>query len=183
VRVHIGGSLDRPVVTLSSSDPLFASAPESEIISLLIFGAPTFALDGQSQSTVKAVTGVLLPSVGGAVEGALQRLLPVFNTVQVNTAGGQTKDDLNAYSLLDNLSITAGKQLGDRAFLKLNTGVCRGSGQGASIWGSVAVEYRLAQGLSVQVGVDPGASPCTRLGVDQLPKLQFGFDLFREWIF
>lgn len=184
VRVHIGGTLAVPVISLSSSDPLFASAPESEIISLLIFGAPTFALDGQSQSTVKAVTGVLLPSLGGAFEGALQRLLPFkFNTLQLNTAGGQTRDDLTALSLLDNLSITAGKQLGTRAFLRLNTGVCRGSGQGASLWAGIAVEYRIAPGLLAQVGVDPGSAPCTRLGGDVLPRTQFGFDLFREWIF
>jgi len=183
VRVHIGGTLDRPAVTLSSSDPLFASAPESEIISLLIFGAPTFALDGQSQNTVKAVTGVLLPTAGGAVEGVLQRLLPVFNTVQVNTAGGQTKDDLNLFSLLDNLSITAGKQLGSRTFLRVNTGVCRGTGQSASLWYGIAAEFRMTKELSAQVGVDPGSAPCTRLGGDLLPRLQFGFDLFREWIF
>ena len=184
VRVHIGGTIERPVISLSSSDPLFASAPESEIISLLIFGAPTFALDGPSQDRVKAVTGLLLPSVGGAVEGALQRLLPVFNTVQVNTAGGQAKDDLTALSLLDNLSITAGKQIGNRAFLRVNTGVCRGGGQaGASIWYGIAAEYRLAKGWSAQVGIDPGTAPCTRLGVDALPRTQFGFDLFREWIF
>ena len=184
VRVHIGGTIERPVISLSSSDPLFASAPESEIISLLIFGAPTFALDGPSQDRVKAVTGLLLPSVGGAFEGALQRLLPVFNTVQVNTAGGQAKDDLSALSLLDNLSITAGKQLGNRAFLRVNTGVCRSGGQaGASIWYGIAAEYRLARGLTAQVGIDPGIAPCTRLGVDALPRTQFGFDLFREWIF
>ena len=188
VRVHIGGSYDRPVLTLSSSDPTYANGPESEIISLLIFGAPTFALDGQSQSTVQAVTGVLLPTVGGAVEGVLQQLLPMFNTVQVSTAGGQSQDELNAFSLLDNLSISAGKQLNDRTFLRLNTGVCRGaSGQpaspGASLWYGVAVEYRIAQGWTGQVGVDPGSAPCSRLGVDGLPRMQFGFDLFREWIF
>jgi hypothetical protein len=33
------------------------------------------------------------------------------------------------------------------------------------------------------VGVDPGAAPCTRLGGDAMPRMQFGFDLFREWIF
>ncbi len=184
VRVHIGGTLERPVISLSSSDPLFSSAPESEIISLLIFGAPTFALDGQSQSTVRAVTGVLLPSAGGYVEGALQRLLPFnLNTLQINTAGGQGKDDLTALSLLDNLSITAGKQLGDRTFLRVNTGVCRGSGQGATLWYGIAAEFRLAPALTAQVGVDPGASPCTQLGGNVLPQMQFGFDLFREWIF
>ena len=40
---------------------------------------------------MRAVTGVLLPTVGGQSEGALQRLLPVFNTVQVTAAGGQTR--------------------------------------------------------------------------------------------
>ncbi|MFN7530563.1 MAG: translocation/assembly module TamB domain-containing protein, partial [Gemmatimonas sp.] len=187
VRVHIGGGYDRPVLTLGSSDPLYASAPESELISLLIFGAPTFALDGQSRSTVRAVTGVLLPSVGGAVEGALQRLLPVFNTVQVSTAGGQTSQELSALALLDNLSISAGKQIGDRTFLRLNTGICRGVGQatqrGAGLWGGVAAEYRIARNWWGQVGVDPGSAPCTRPAGDVFPRLQFGFDLFREWIF
>jgi translocation and assembly module TamB len=186
VGVHIGGNYDRPVLTLSSTDPLYAAAPESEIISLLLFGSPTFALDGQRQSTVQVVTGVLLPSVGGAVEGALQRLLPVFNTVQVTTAGRQGATDLTAFSLLDNLSISAGKQLGERTFLRLNTGVCRGAGQatirGASLWYGVAAEHRLAPHLIGQVGVDPGAAPCARLGAEVLPRLQFGFDLFREWI-
>ena len=186
VGVHIGGTIVGPLLTLSSTDPLYASAPESEIISLLIFGAPTFALDGQSQSTVRAVTGVLLPSVGGFVEGALQKLLPVFNTVQVTTAGGQ-EGGLNQYTLLDNLSISAGKQLGEKTFLRLNTGVCRGNGQtserGASLWYGVAAEYRLSRGYTAQLGVDPGAAPCSRLGGDVFPRMQFGFDLFREWIF
>src|SRR5690606_9876629 len=147
VRVHIGGTTDRPLLSLSSTDPLYASAPESEIISLLIFGAPTFALDGQSQSTVRAVSGVLLPTAGGLVEGTLQRLLPVFNTGQVNTAGQTTGQDdatLSVFNFLDYLSIPAGKQLGSRTFLRLNTGVCRGSttsvARGAQIWYGLAAE-------------------------------------------
>lgn len=188
VRVHIGGNYDQPLLTLSSSDPLYASAPESEIISLLIFGAPTFALDGQSQSTVRAVTNVLLPSVGGLVEGALQRWLPV-NTIQVSTNGSQADAPLTATSLIDNLnlSISAGKQIGERTFLRLNTGICRGAGQatqrGAGLWGGVAAEYRIARNWWGQVGVDPGSAPCTQQANNSLPRLQFGFDLFREWIF
>ena len=185
VRVHIGGTYDVPVLTLSSSDPLYASAPESEIISLLIFGAPTFALDGAGQSTVRAVTGVLLPSLGGAVEGALQRFFPGINTIQVTTAGGQSQQDLSALSLLDNLSISAGKQLGERTFLRANTGVCRGSAASvrSSLWIGLSAEYRITRALSGQVGMDPGSAPCTQLGTNGFPRLQFGFDLFREWIF
>ncbi len=187
VRVHIGGTLDIPVLTLSSPDPLYSGAPDSEIISLLIFGAPTFALDGKSQSTVRAVAGVLVPTVGGALEGTLQRLLPFqFNTLQIQTAGG-ARDDLTAMSLIDNLSIAAGKQLGDRTFLRLNTGVCGGSGAAASarvsLWAGFAVEYLLAPQLTAQVGVDPGTSPCSRLSGDVMPRMQFGFDLFRDWVF
>lgn len=185
VRVHIGGTYDLPVLTLSSSDPLYASAPESEIISLLIFGAPTFALDGAGQSTVRAVTGVLLPSVGGAVEGALQRFFPGINTIQVTTAGGQSQQNLSALSLLDNLSISAGKQIGERTFLRANTGVCRGGSTStrSSLWIGLAAEYRISRNLSGQIGMDPGSAPCTQLGTNGLPRLQFGFDLFREWIF
>jgi len=185
VRVHIGGTYDVPVLTLSSSDPLYASAPESEIISLLIFGAPTFALDGAGQSTVRAVTGVLLPSIGGAVEGALQRFFPGINTIQVTTAGGQSQQDLSALSLLDNLSISAGKQIGERTFLRANTGVCRGGAASvrSSLWIGLSAEYRITRNLSGQVGMDPGSAPCTQLGTNGFPRLQFGFDLFREWIF
>ena len=185
VRVHIGGTYDVPVLTLSSTDPLYASAPESEIISLLIFGAPTFALDGQRQSTVRAVTGVLIPSVAGAVEGALQRFLPGLNTIQVLSSSGQSQQGLSALSLLENLSISAGKQLGPRTFLRVNTGVCRGGtvSTRASLWAGVAAEYRFGRNLTGEIGVDPGASPCTQLGTNGFPRMQFGFDLFREWIF
>ncbi len=178
VHVHIGGTLDRPLVALTSSDPLYARAPESEIISLLIFGEPTFALDGDRQSTVRAVTGVLLPSLGGKVEGVLQNLLPGLSTVQVVAGGGQS-NELSVGSLLDNVSVSAGKQFGDRTYLRVNTGVCRG----AQLWAAVAVEYRITRDLTAQIGVDPGAAPCSRLGPDAVAPRQFGFDLFRNWIF
>lgn len=189
VDVDIGGTLERPTLHLGSTDDSYANAPESEFISLLVFGAPTFALDGERQQTVRAVTGVLLPSLSGQVEGTLQRLLPVFNTVQVSTAGGQSGDDLGTFSsLLNNLSVTAGKQIGRRTYLRLDTGVCRGLASGASrnalnLWYGIATEYRFAPGLTGQVGVDPGPSPCgARLG-GAAPRMQVGFDLFKEWVF
>lgn len=183
VQVRIGGTLTQPVLRLSSSSPLYGAAPESELISLLIFGAPTFALDGDKQSTVRAVTGFLSPTLGGAAESLLQRLVPTLNTVQVSTAG--RSDALSEQALFDNLTISAGKQLGDRTFLRVNTGVCRGNSQttarSTSVWYGLAAEYRFRPGLSAQIGADPGASPCTQLTSDR--RWQFGFDLFREWVF
>jgi translocation and assembly module TamB len=123
--------------------------------------------------------------VAGAVEGALQRFLPGLNTIQVLSSSGQSQQGLSALSLLENLSISAGKQLGPRTFLRVNTGVCRGGtvSTRASLWAGVAAEYRFGRNLTGEIGVDPGASPCTQLGTNGFPRMQFGFDLFREWIF
>ncbi len=189
IDVAVGGTLEDPTLALSTQDEAYAQAPESEFISLLVFGAPTFALDGQSQQTVRAVTGVLIPTLSNLAEGPLQRLLPVFNTVQLNTAGGQSGEQLGVLSLVDNLSVTAGVQIGVRTYLRLDTGLCRGVERNASagalnLWYGVAVEYRIAPGLTAQVGVDPGPSPCSVLqGGASTRRMQVGFDLFKEWVF
>lgn len=181
IHVAISGTFDQLSLKLSTDDDVFSGAPESEIISLLIFGAPTFALNAQNQSTVKAVAGVATSSIGGFLEGGLQRLLPIFNTLQLSTASDQNK-----YVGLDNFNLEAGKQLGDRTFLRLNGGLCRGSSASNEFkfTTGLSAEYRIRKALLAQVGVDQGASPCTQLGANgQLPKFQFGFDLFREWVF
>ncbi|MEP6762917.1 MAG: translocation/assembly module TamB domain-containing protein [Gemmatimonadaceae bacterium] len=185
IHVAITGTFDKLNLALSTEDEVFSGAPENEVISLLIFGAPTFALPGQSQSTVKAVSSVLLPTFGDAIGGRLQKLLPVVNTLQFSTATGQ--ENLNsAAAFLDNLNVAAGKQLGDKIFLRLNGGVCRGSTGGSDLrfTGGLSAEYRITRTLLAQVGMDQGASPCTQIGgTGSLPRWQFGFDLFREWVF
>ncbi len=188
IDVTIGGKLENPTLRLSSQDDAYAQAPESELISLLVFGAPTFALDRQSQQTVRAVTGLIVPTLSGFAEGTLQRLLPVFNTVQVSSAGGQSSEELGVLSLLDNLSVTAGKQLGTQTYLRLDTGVCRSVSTDAArrlnLWYGVAIEYRFKPGLTGQVGVDPGPSPCSgQGGLAASRRMQVGFDLFKEWVF
>ncbi|MCU0636499.1 MAG: translocation/assembly module TamB, partial [Gemmatimonadaceae bacterium] len=186
VRAHIAGTLERPTLTLSTDDALGGRVPDTEVISLLLFGAPTFALDGTSRNTVQSVTNVLLPSVGGFVEGALGRLLPVFNTVQLTTAGGGTGQASTRFDLLNNVALSAGKQIGDRTFFRLNSGICRGTADAArdlTPWLGLAVEYRLSSTLSIQASADPGTAPCSRVGTDALSRLQFGLDLFHNWIF
>lgn len=185
IHVAIAGTLDKLTLTLSTEDDVFSGAPESEVISLLVFGAPTFALSADRQSTVKTLTGVFLPTVGGIFENQLQRLLPGLNTVQLSTAGGQD-GNLSLGNAFDNLSLAAGKQLGERTYLRLNGGLCRGSASAADLklTGGLSAEYRITRSLLAQIGVDQGVSPCTQLGVGgSLPKFQFGFDLFRQWVY
>jgi translocation and assembly module TamB len=189
IHVAITGTFNKVALTLSTDDDVFSGAPESEIISLLIFGAPTFALNSQGQSTVKAVTGILLPSLGGIVQPGLQKLLPYFNTVEINTAGGQ-QDFSNglsaASSLFNNLNIAAGKQIGNRTFLRLNGGLCRASSATSDfrVTFGLSVEYQITKTLMAQIGVDPGAAPCTQLGTTGGSlRYQFGFDLFKTWVY
>ncbi|MBC8086757.1 MAG: translocation/assembly module TamB domain-containing protein [Phycisphaerae bacterium] len=184
IRVAITGTFDQLALRLSTDDEVFSGAPESEVISLLIFGAPTFALNQASQNAVKAVRDVLLPSLGGFFEGELQRLLRV-NTVQLNAASGSRdeRSATTASSLLDNLTLEAGKQIGDRTFLRFNGGLCRGSSSGVRLTSGLAAEYRIRRSLLAQIGVDQGASPCTQLDNTRGLPHQFGFDLFREWVF
>jgi translocation and assembly module TamB len=185
VLATLSGTLERPTLALSTDDAIGGRVPDTEVISLLLFGAPTFALDGTSQSTVQSVTNVLLPSVGGYVEGALGRLLPVFNTVQLTTAGG-AESTRSRFDLLNNVALSAGKQIGDRTFIRLNSGICRGTADAArdlTPWLGLAIEYRLSPALSAQASADPGTAPCNRVGTDALSRLQFGFDLFHNWIF
>ncbi|MEO7999939.1 MAG: translocation/assembly module TamB domain-containing protein, partial [Gemmatimonadaceae bacterium] len=86
IHVAITGTFDQLALKLSTDDDVFSGAPESEVISLLIFGAPSFALNAESQKTVASVVA---SSAGGIVEGYLQKLLPGFNTLQLSNAGDQ----------------------------------------------------------------------------------------------
>ena len=192
IHVAITGTFDKVSLNLSSDDDVFSGAPESEIISLLIFGTPTFALNSQNQSTVKAVTGILLPSLGGYAQQNLQKYVPVLgrlSTLEISTAGGSQDFGTGvsaASSLFSNLNIAAGKQLNDRTFLRLNGGLCRATSGSTNLvlTGGLSAEYRITRTLLAQIGVDQGAAPCTQLGTAGASlHWQFGFDLFKQWVY
>jgi len=82
-----------------------------------------------------------------------------------------------------------GKQLGQRAFLTANAGLCGLSSSSSSSFSStigITLEYRLAQHFSLQASSEPSTlSLLCRPGITTIgnrPR-QFGFDLFREWSF
>ncbi len=185
---HLTGTTDSPRLELGSAD-LGTSAAQSEIISYLIFGSPSFALDGQGSSTVKTATAALVPSLGGVLEGVLGSLLPFFNSLQVTTVAGSGPQSLTTNpldGLLNSFALTAGRQVGSDAFLNVSGGVCRGSRvastQSLPAWFGLSAEYRPKAKLSVVAAMDPGSSPCSRSG-RFLDVYQFGVDVFRDWKF
>lgn len=185
INARLTGTVEQPRLTLGSSD-LGTTASETEIISYLLFGAPTFALDGQSASAVRLATAALVPSLGGAAERALGARLPFLSELQVVTVAGDSPQDftLNSFEgLLNSFALTAGTQIGTDSYLRLSGGVCRGDNRAAQslpAWFGVAAEYRPRERLSAEVSLTPGSAPCNRIG-SFAQIYQLGFDLYRDW--
>ncbi|HJR64499.1 MAG TPA: translocation/assembly module TamB domain-containing protein [Gemmatimonadaceae bacterium] len=185
VRAHIQGTLLQPRLALSSDERIQIS--QAEIISYLVFGAPTFVVGEQSTAAVQA----FLPTVGGILERALSEQLQFFDLFQISAGawGDQGAVLSRGGSALAGSRIGVGKQLGENTFLTANAGLCNlGSGGGGSSFAStlgLSLEHRLSPEYSLQLSVEPSTIALfCRPGVANIdtPR-QFGFDLFREWSF
>jgi translocation and assembly module TamB len=185
ITARINGTVEQPRLTLGSSD-LGTTASDTEIISYLLFGAPTFVLDGQRGSAVRLATAALIPSLGGAAERALGAKLPFLSELQVVTVAGDSPSDftLNSFEgLLNSFALTAGTQVGTDSYLRLSTGVCRGENRAAQslpAWFGIAGEYRPRERLSAVVSLTPGSAPCNRIGTFA-QIYQIGVDLYKDW--
>lgn len=185
IGARLSGSVESPRLILSSGD-LGTTASETEIISYLLFGAPSFALDGQSASAVRLATAALVPSLGGAAERALGARLPFLSELQVVTVAGDSPRDftLNSFEgLLNSFALTAGTQIGTDSYLRLSGGVCRGENRAAQslpAWFGIAAEYRPREKLSAELSLTPGSAPCNRIG-SFAQIYQVGLDLYKDW--
>lgn len=185
IGARLTGAVDAPRLVLSSGD-LGTTASETEIISYLLFGAPSFVLDGQSASAVRLATAALVPSLGGAAERALGARLPFLSELQVVTVAGDSPRDftLNSFEgLLNSFALTAGTQVGTDSYIRLSGGVCRGDNRAAQslpAWFGISAEYRPRERLSAEVSLTPGSSPCNRIG-SFAQIYQLGLDLYKDW--
>jgi len=189
---HIGGTLLDPKLDLSSDERIALSY--TEILSYLVFGQPSLLGSGDANnSALRPVAQALLPSAGALIERAINSQIGFFDVVQVQTGStnstNQTSIDQGASNFLSGSRIGVGKQLGQRAFLTANAGLCAISTSSTANFSStigITLEYRLAQHFSLQASSEPSTlSLLCRPGITSIgnrPR-QFGFDLFREWSF
>ena len=186
IRAQITGTVAEPRIVLSSDDPAATGASDTELLSYLIFGVPSFALGSSNSSALNTVRNALAPTLGGVAERALSAVLPGVDMVRV-TMASQGDATASSSDLLTSSSITAGQQLGERVFVSVNTGLCKsssGSGQNdLTPWIGLSLEYRLGPTSWIAASMDPGTAPCTTQSTGIGSVLQFGLDLYREFRF
>jgi translocation and assembly module TamB len=191
VGAHVYGTTLRPRLNLSSD--LGSAVPQSEIISYLVFGRPSFGVNDSQQSASKSVTksatAAVVPSLGGLLESTLGTLLPFFSTLQVSTVAGEGPENIMANpldGLLNSVAVTGGRQVGTDTFFSLSGGVCRAGRTSASsnvpFWLGTLVEYRPKRTIGASMAIDPGVAPCSRAGSFG-DTYQFGLDLSYDWKF
>ena len=186
---HIGGTLLDPKLDLSSDERFALSY--TEILSYLVFGQPSLLGTGtESNNALRPVAQALLPSAGALIERAINSQIGFFDVVQVQTGNTNNYNDPTqtsaAQNFLSGSRIGVGKQLGQRAFLTANAGLCSIAGQSFTNSIGITLEYRLAQHFSLQASLEPPTtSLLCRPGANTIgtrPR-QLGFDLFRDWSF
>jgi translocation and assembly module TamB len=196
---HIGGTLAQPRLELSSEERIPLS--NTEILSYLVFGQPSFVSASDDNNSLRPVAAALLPSMGAVLERALADQISFIDYVQVQTGGtgeqfaGQNSGT-TASNVLSGTRIGVGKQVGERTFLTVNAGLCGLGGLGGSqATGAsfekalgVTIEHRLNDGFSVQASMEPSSAALQcrpGLGASDIGNRppQYGFDIFREWSF
>ncbi|HSA57063.1 MAG TPA: translocation/assembly module TamB domain-containing protein, partial [Gemmatimonadaceae bacterium] len=193
VGVRLLGTLEDPQVRLFSADSL--SLSDSDLISYLVTGAPSFGIGGGSRENVSTASRILFGGLSSAFSSLAMRLSGgIFDVVQLQIASDQLHvGSAQQYGLLEGAQLGIGKQLNDQTFVSLNTGFCPFLPQGTlnplSVWASLGlrVEHAFGMGYGVSVSREPpfNALVCSRT----IPpgfltsETQWGFDFFRVWRF
>jgi autotransporter translocation and assembly factor TamB len=143
-RVHVGGTVLKPDLTLTSNPPL----DQADILSLIIFGQPSNQLGTGEQASLAQRAGAiasgfvaskLAQSIGSALN------LDTFE-IQTATVGSQTS-----------AVVTIGQQIGQRLYVKLRQGV------GAESTSQFVLDYQLTSFMRFESTMSQGGVPTRNL--------------------
>ncbi len=197
VRVTIGGTLGSPLAYFSTPDSNRVSS--GDILSYLITGGPSNEILGTSGGASTTAARVVLSSFGSVIGSKVPSGLCTdaqFTTAGLEQYTGGLRDV--GSSILSGSRFNCARQLTERAFVRLDAGLCSIGqllGQGGAFDPmmlteamGLKIDYRFNYEVSASAGLDPSTSAalCTRdavvRGFAPTPR-QFGFDLFRSWQF
>ena len=192
VRVHLGGTLNAPIVSLSSPDSQRVSS--ADLVSYLATGQPSNQIGGASGDYTATAINVFLNS-------GFQINTGFCDDAQFSAGGFDPSGRIRDVSggILSGARINCARQFGDKVVVRLDYGLCHvgqlvGGGTGTSdplMFADaigVKVDYQLTSVLTLSGGIEPPTSAvlCTpnasARGFAPTPR-QFGVDLFRVWRF
>ena len=193
IRAKLAGTLVQPRLDFESADSLQISP--SDLISYLISGRPTSDIGGLAAYDVR---DLLFTNVGAALSARFSG--QYFDYVQLQSLLGRDAGAAASNNLIADLgialagtSVGAGKQLTDRIFLSLTTGLCplqtfvsqssNNTNLADLVGGSLEIAIRSGLGVSVSREPPLAAVLCTQLtnGFAANRGSQLSIDLFRSW--
>ncbi len=172
IDVNIGGTLQNPTLGLASGEG--ANVPESELLSFLFFGQPSFALGGGNLAS-EALLGNVTELLGiGIGETFADAGLP-FDVFQIRLAGYGGAGQNTAMLVI-------GREITDDVFLTLESYLNALFGESASgldAW-ALRLEWAFARRSSVSTGFEPVNSALLLRGAGLDPAIAPGQQLFVE---
>jgi autotransporter translocation and assembly factor TamB len=154
-RVHVGGNVRRPQLSLTSNPPL----DEADVLSLIIFGQPSNQLGEGQQVSLAQRAGAL---ASGFVAGKLAQ--SIGSALNLDTFEIQTGSDTGE----SGATVTIGEQVGQRLYVKLRQGV------GSDNMSEFVLDYQLTNFLRFESTMTQGGTPTRNI---MQPVAQSGADL------
>lgn len=189
INVRIGGTMERP--TLALATPGTTAMPQSELLSFLLFGQPSFAVGGTETTSGEAIVGETF--IGGISEmlsieleqAVIDQLGMSLDVFQIRLGGGRL-DELGEPSLV------LGEEIGNNLFLTLESGVGALFGESRTSAAAFAVrlEWRVGEHTVVRTSFEPVNQLAVLRGYSvALPgspagerDYQFAVELRRRWL-
>ena len=174
VVAHITGTLLVPRVTLEAEKQDFS---QTEVISYLLFGKPTFELGGDQGGITSQ--RALVQSAASVLSGELERTIVSDLGVPVDYVeirpGGQNDP-------LAGVQLAVGRQLGPKTFLVVDAGFCEGRSVALRNTLGLSLQFRISPEWRTEASFEPIRVCSDPLAESQPGNVvrQAGFDLFWE---
>lgn len=187
LQVVVGGTLDAPTVAVTTANG--ANVPESELLSVLLFGQPSFALADGGAPLTPFVEEALF-GVGSLAElASIELEETLIADVGLPLDYFQIRPTTGALGGLGAPTVAFGRELADDVFLTVNVALADvfGSAAGPETW-TATIRWRIDPEWSLVLGVAPVhrrrlySGPFTAVPLVN-PEQQFIIELLRRWTY
>jgi translocation and assembly module TamB len=186
VGVRITGTLANPALDLYAADSLLGLS-QSDLLSYVLFDQPSFTVGSGTNSAMALLLGTFTSFASSFAARYASGLVDLVQ-LQTSAEGAQLGDIFS----LGGAQLAIGKQMSDRLFISLTSGLCQflpsSTTASPSLLSSIGVKLEYQFGRTLQSGVAVAYEPSFDKLVCGLgergfstSKKQVGLDFFRIW--